>query len=173
MKKPNEERLSDIENGISRLIKMQDRMFNVLLILDKTTSLIDRAEQVASSFEIPLYTVTHTVNTSIVFMFGALTMIGLSVALSSLHITTQELAFKVVAIVIGIFALALGIYAILQYRSASSQIQGIKKKATQTEEVFDRFKKESAALDDALAQALAKWKELVPDDSVSEPKSED
>ena len=173
MEKTTEERLADIESGISRLTKMQGCMFNVLLILDKATSLSDRAERAVSSFEIPLSSVTDIANTSVVFMFGAFTMIGLSFALSSLYLTTQELAFRILAIVTGIVALALGIFAIFGHRTAKSQIKELKKKSTQTKEDYESFKKEAKALDAELAQALAEWKELFPDDLASEPKSKD
>ena len=168
MKRSTEERLADIESGITRLTKMQSCMFNALLTMHKASSLINRAERAVSFFGVPLESINQSINRSLVFMFGAMTLMGVAVSMSSLFSATQRLAFRVTTIGLGVVALVFLIYAFLQYRSADNQIQGAKKKLTQTYEGFESFGKEATAVDDALTQASAEWKELVPDDLVSE-----
>lgn len=173
MKKSTEERLADIESGITRLTKMQGCVFNVLLILHNMASLIEKSELALNSGEVSLESINQIMNRSIVFMFGAMSLMGVSVSMTSLYLITQELAFRVVTIVVSVFAVVLGIYAVSQYRRASSQIRVARKTFAQRGEDLASTKEEAKALDAKLAQALAEWKELVPDDLVTESKSED
>lgn len=172
MKRSTDERLADIESSITRLTKMQDCMFHVLLTLHKASSLINRAERAVNFFEASIESINQSINHSLVFMFGAWTLMGIAVSMSFSFSATQRVTFRVTTIGLGVVALVLGIYAVLQYRRASSQIQEAKKKLTQTYEVFESLGKEGTTVDDALAQALAEWKELASDDLVSEARND-
>ena len=173
MKKSIEERLTDIESNVTRLTKMQGCVFNVLLLLDRASSLVNKSERAVSFYKVPLESIYQNVNHSLVFMFGAMAFIGVAATMFSLYLTTQDLSYRVAGIVVGIWGLATAIYAVLMHRRASSQIRGVKEKLTQTDESFESFKKEAASLDQALARILAEWRELVPDDLAGESKSED
>jgi pilus assembly protein TadC len=172
MEKPIEERLAAIESGIIRLTKMQGCMFNVLFLLDKASSLANTSERAVSSHKVPLESVYQGVNYSLAFMFGSMALLGVSIAMFSLYLTTQDLLYRVMSLAVCIFGLGAAIYALLTYRRARSQIREMKYELAQTNERFASFKKEAASLDEALAQALAEWKKLVPDYSVNEFRNE-
>lgn len=173
MQKSIDKRLADIESDITRFTKTQGCVFNVLLILYKMSSLVSRSEQAVVLGEVSLESANQIMNRSIVFVFGAMTLMGVSASMAALYFATRNPNFGVLAIACGIFALAASIYAVLQGRRAGGQLRVTRKISAQSGEDLAIAKKKAEALDDKLAQALADWKELIPDDLVSESKSED
>lgn len=173
MQKSIEGRLTDIESGITRLTKMQGCVFGVLLILHKTSVLIERSERAMPSVKESLEPVHRGTDRPLVFMFGGVAALGVAISMASLYLATLNFGFKVLSVVFPILALVLLLYSFFDSRQTSSQLRGAHKIQAQTAEDFKSAEKEKAAIDDDLEQVLAEWKELVPDDLVSEPKSED
>lgn len=173
MEKPTEERLADIESGITRLTKMHRCVFNVLLIVRATALLTESMELDLTRAAVSVESISKPVNRSIIFMFGAMTLMGVSVSMLALYHTTLDPAFRVATTILGLSALGLGIYAVFQYRRADSQIRVTEKTFAKIQEDSVSARESAKVLDDAIDQALAEWEELTPDDSVSESKSED
>jgi hypothetical protein len=164
MQKSIEERLADIESSITRMTKMQGCMLRVLLILHKTSLLFGRSERSLTEVEQSLESTDRGMDRFLVLFFGAITMLGLATSMLSLYFATMDATARVLSIVFSILALVWFILGFLEYRRVRSQFRGAKKKLTQTEEVVESIEKEVAAANDNLAQIVAEWKELVPDD---------
>ena len=173
MKKTTEERLANIESDISRLTKMQGCMFKVLLILHKMSSVIKRSEGAFTLSKESIESAHRSKDRSYIFFFGVISATAFTTSVFSLYRATQDMFFRVFAIVFGILTLVLVLLTFSQYRRSSSQSREAEKISAQSGEYLASAGKEEEALDAELAQALAEWKELVPDDSVSEPKWED
>ena len=173
MKKSTEERLADIESGITRLNKMQGCVFEALLILHKTSALLGRSEQSLTEAKRSLESAHRRGGRFLVLMFGAIAVMSLATSTISLYFTTLNSNFIVMSIVCFILFFVLLFFGFLEYRRANRQFQVAEQKLTQAEEVVDIVREEVVASDEDLAQVGAEWKKLVPDDLVSEPKSED
>jgi len=173
MQKSIEERLADIESGITRLTKMQNYVLRVLLILHKTSALLGRSEQSITEAKRSLESAHRRGDRFLVLMFGAIAVMSLATSTISLYFTTLDSNFIVMSIVCFILFFVLLLFGFLEYRRENRQFQVAEQKLTQAEEVVDIVGKEVAASDEDLAQVVAEWKELVLDDLVSEPKSED
>jgi len=173
MKKPTEERLADIESGIAKLTKMQSCVFNMLLALHKISALISRTEWATSSLKESVESASQNMNYALTFMFGTIAMIGIIGSMIALYLTTKDFFFRVLSIA----SLALAVFflflAFRYNRRASSQRKTFETELLQAREQAQSAKEEAVALDGALAQVLAEWKEIAPDNLVSEPKSED
>ena len=173
MQKSTEERLAGIESSITRLTKMQGCVFNVLLVMHKISTLISRTEWYMSSLKESVESTSQNMGYAITFMFGTIAMMGITVSMSTLYSATKDFSFMVLCIACFALTVFFLFLAFRYNRRASSQRKTSERELLQAREQAQSDKGEAAALDDALAQALAEWKELVPDDLVSEPKSED
>ena len=173
MKKSTEERLADIEGGITRLTKMQGCVFNVLLTLDKISMLIRRAERSTSSLEESVEFTSQAMDDSFRFMFGTITTLGITISITALYLVTKD--FLLIVLIIICFALTGSFFflSVRYNRRAKSQRKTFfRREWPQAREQSRSDKEEAAALDDVLAQVLAEWKELSPDDLVSESKND-
>lgn len=173
MQKSIEERLADIESGITRLTKMQGCVLKVLLILDKKSSVIKRSEGAFTLSKESIESSHRSKDRLYIFFFGVISAMAFTTSVFSLYHATQDMFFRVFTIVFGVLTLVLVLLMLLQYRRSSSQSREAEKVSAQSGEYLASAGKEEEALDAELAQALAEWKELVPDDLVSEHKSED
>lgn len=171
MQKSIEERLADIESGITRLTKMQGCMLNALLLMEETSMLIRRTELSVTSAKESLKSINQGMDRFIVLFFGAITMLGIATSMLSLYLVTLDFTARVLSIVFPILALVCFFLGFLEYRRASSQIRVTRKTFAQRGEDSASTREEAKAIDDALAQILAEWKELVPDDLVSESRN--
>ena len=173
MQKSIEEHLAGIESSITRLVKTQGYVLRSLFILHKQSVLFTRSERSLTEFKESLESAHQRIDRSLVLMFGAITMMGVATSMLALYYATQRSFFIVASIVCFILVLVFVFFAFLEYRRSNSQFQVAEQKLTQAEEVVDIVGEEVAASDDDLAHVGAEWKELFPDDLVSEPKSED
>ena len=173
MKKPTEGRLADIESGITKLTKMQGRMFNVFLILHKMSSVTKRSEGAFTLSKESIESAHRSKDRLYIFFFGVISATAFTTSIFSLYFVTQNILYRVFAIVFGVLTLLLILLTFSQYRRSSSQSREAEKISAQSGEYLASAGKEEEALDAELAQALAEWKELFPDDLASEPKSED
>lgn len=173
MKKSNEERLTDIESGITRLTKMQDCVFNMLLVLDKMSKLISRAERSVYYLNESTEFTSQVVSSAFAYMFGAVTTMGISISLFALYFATKDLLFRALGIGSIALTLLLLFFVVRSNRHAGSQLKTTKSKLRQTMEQIQSAEEEVSELDDTLTQIVAEWKKLVPDDLVSKPKSEE
>ena len=173
MKKPTEERLSEIENNITKLTKMQGCVFRLLLVLRKTVHVFEARVATSTLMTLSLESYRQHGNRFLAFTFGAITAIGGGASLLALYYSNQDSDFIRISTVLFILCFVLFIFAVLEHRQMNSELREAKKETTQAKEVVDAAREEALALDEELAQVLAEWKELVPDDSVSEPKSEE
>lgn len=171
MQKPTEERLADIESGITRITKMQGCVFRALLILHRISSLFGTSEQSLTGVEESLGFAHRRMDRSLVLMFGAIAVVGIATSMSSLYFATLDRAFRVMSAVCFISVFGFFFLSFLEYRRANSQFQVAEQKLTRTKEVVDIVRQEVAASDEELRQVVAEWKELVPNDLVSESKN--
>jgi uncharacterized membrane protein len=148
MQKSIEERLGDLESGISKLTKMQGSVFKALSVLHKTLSTVSTKSTNQDSFFVLLP-----------LLFGIAALASFVCSLFSLYLVTHDIGFKVFGIVFGVFGILLVSIYYPTRRSVNRQLR--------------ETKKTMAALEDDFAQVVAEWKKLAPDDLVSEPKSED
>lgn len=175
MQKSNEERLADIESGITRLVRTQGYVLRSLFILHKQSVSFTRSERSLTQFKESLESAHQRMDRSLVLMFGAITMMGVAASMVALYYATQRSSYIVVSIVSFISVFVLIFFGVLESRRSDKQLQAAEQKLTQTENVVDRVGEEIAASNKELAEIVAEWKELtaVPDDLASEPKSED
>ena len=173
MKKSAEERLTDIEGGITRLTKMQGYLLRALIILHKTSAFFGRSERSLTEFRESLEFYHRHRDRFLALVFGAIAVLSLGTSTMALYFTTQNSNFIVMFIVCFILFFVLLFLGVSEYRHANSEFQIATQKLTQAGEVVDIVGKEVAASNEELAQVVAEWKELVPDDLVSEAKSED
>ena len=173
MQKSTEERLADIESNINRLTKMESCVFKALLILRKTVQLFETRESTSTSVIVSLESYRQHGNRFLALIFGAITVMAFGTSMLALYFATLNSNLIVMFIVCFVLFFVLFLFGFLEYRSANSQYREGKKELTQTKEIIDIVRKEEAVLDDALAQVVAEWKKLIPDDLVSEPKSEE
>jgi uncharacterized membrane-anchored protein len=164
MQKSTEERLADIESGITRLTKMQGCVLEVLLVMQKTSMLLRRTERALTSVEGSLEPAERDMDRFLVLFFGSMTMLAIAISLSVVNSATPNFSARVLSIVFSILALAFFIIGFFEYRRASGRVREAKKKLTQTDEVLESAEEEATALGDDLAQVSAEWKKLVPDD---------
>jgi predicted ABC-type exoprotein transport system permease subunit len=152
---------------------MQGRMFNVLLILHKMSSVLKRSEGAFTLSKESIESAHRSKDRLYIFFFGVISATAFTTSVFSLYRATQDMFFRVFAIVFGVLTLVLVLVTFLQYRSTNSQFREAEKISAQSGEYLASAIKEEEALDAELAQALAEWKELFPNDLASEPKSED
>ena len=107
MKKSTEERLADIESGITKLTKVQCCVFKTLLILHKRSWMRERLEGSVTSVQASVEHVGQIVDHSYVLMFGSMAVLGVSVSMQAIYYATQDLFFRAMSIGLGVFALAL------------------------------------------------------------------
>jgi len=170
MKKPTEEHLADIESGITKLIQAQGCILRSLFILHKQSILFTRSERSLTEFKESLESAHRRMDRSLVSMFGAVTVIGIGASMLALYYATRHSSFMITSIGCFISVFVLIFFGFLDYRRSNSQFQAAEQKLTQTENIVDGVGEEIAASTKELAQIVAEWKELFPDDSVSEPK---
>jgi Ca2+/Na+ antiporter len=175
MQKSIEERLTDIENGITRLTKMEGCVFGALLILHKTSALFITSEQSLTEAKVSLEFYHRHGDRFLALMFGAIAVLSLAYSAMALYFTTLNSLFMVMFILCFILFLVLLSFGGKEYHHANSQFRVAEQKLTQAKEVIDTVREEVVASDKELAQIVAEWKELtpVPDDVVSKPKLED
>jgi hypothetical protein len=168
VEKSTEERLADIESGITNLTKMQGCLFRALLILHRISSLLGRSERSLTELEESLGFAHRRMDRSLVLMFGAIAVVGIATSMYSLYFATLDRAFRVMSAVCFISVFGFFFFSFLEYRRANSQFHVAQQKLTQARGVVDLVGKEVAASDEELGQVVTEWKELVPDDLVSE-----
>ena len=168
MQKSTEERLANIESSITRLTKMQDCVFKALLILHKTFELFEKREEAFDSVVLSMKSAHRRMDRSLPFMVGSIGILGFIASMYFENSATMDFIIRVMLILIGIAALALFFYGLSQFHRARSEFQEIKMELTQKGEVVPGAREEKRTLDDELAQVEAEWKELVPDELISE-----
>ena len=173
MQKSTEERLADIESTISRLTKMQGCVFRLLLVLRKTVHVFEARVATSTLMTLSLESYRQHGNRFLAFTFGAITAFGGSASLLALYYAKQDSDFIGISAVLSVLFFVLLIFAVLEYRQMNSELRKAKKETAQAKEVIDAVREKGVTLDEELAQVLTEWKELVPDDLVNEPKSED
>ena len=171
MQKSTEERLTDIESGITRLVKTQGYVLRSLFILHKQSVLFTRSERSLTEFDESLGFAHRRMDRSLVLMFGAIAVVGIATSMSSLYFATLDRAFRVMSAVCFISVFGFFFLSFLEYRRANSQFQIATQKLTEAKEVVERVGEQVAASDEELGRVVAEWKELVPDDLVSESKN--
>ena len=175
MKKSTEERLANIQSDVIKLIKMQSHIFRVLSIVRKTVRLFEAREASATAALVSTESYHRLMNRSWVFIFGALTAISVAnsvFAISSIDFTALDFNTKFVLITFYILGVICFAFAGSDYYRARSQSGEVKQELSRIKEVIDVAREEEKTIKDELARVLAEWKELVPDDSVNESKSE-
>jgi len=170
MQKSIEERLGDIESGITRLTKMQGCVFRLLLVLRKTIRVFEARVATSTLMTLSLESYRQHGNRFLAFTFGAMTALGGSASLLALYYAKQDSDFIRISTALLVLSFVLLIFAVLEYRQMNSELREAKKETTQAKELIDAAREDGVALNEELAQVLAEWKELFPDDSVSEPK---
>jgi predicted signal transduction protein with EAL and GGDEF domain len=173
MEKSNEECLADIENSITRLTKMQGCAFRLLSVLRKTVHLFEARVAALTLITVSLEAYRQHGNRFLAFTFGAITVFGGSASLLALYFATEDPTFIRMSTVLFVLFFVLLILAVLEYRQMNSLLREAKKETILAKEITDAAKEEGVSLDEELAQVLAAWKKLVPDDLVSEHKPED
>ena len=168
MQKSIEERLADIESGITGLTKMQACALKVLSTLHQKSLLTKRSEQALTLGKESIESVRQNADRYLILMFGGITVMGVAISMASLYLATSNFAAKVLAIVYPILALVFLFSSFFDARKTRSQLREAEKMVTQTVEDLESAKEEMAAVDNDLAQAFAEWKELAHDDLVSE-----
>lgn len=173
MEKSMEERLAGIEDSITRLTKMQGCVFGVLLILHKTSTLFRKGEWSTRLLEGYVESSSRDVEYSLTFMFGAIATTGITLSMTAVYSTTGNFLSGVLSLVFFALTVFCLFLAFRYNRRASSERKTFWAQLPQAREQSQNVKEEAAALDDAMAQLLAEWKKLVPNDRVAEPKSGD
>jgi Flp pilus assembly protein TadB len=174
MKKSIEERLADIESNITRLTKMQNCVFNLLQAQHKISTFMSETEWSMSSLKQSVESVSQNEDYSLRFMFGALTAMGIALSMTVVYSTTEDFVAGILSLMSFALAVVLFFLSVRYDRRVRSQRKTFfQKEWPEAQEQTQRVKEEAAALDDALAQVVAEWKKLIPDDLASEPKSED
>jgi len=173
MKKSNEERLTDIGSSITRLAKMQGCVFKALLILHKTSGLFGKSEQFFTEANVSLESYHRHGDRSLTLMFGAIAVMGIATSMLAVYFTTLNSNFVVMSTVCFISFFILLFFGFLEHRHANSQFQIARRALTEAKEIVVIVRETVAASDKDMTHVVAEWKELVPDDLVSEPKLED
>lgn len=172
MEKPIEERLAGIESGITRLTEMQGCVFDMLLVLHKITSLISRMEWSTSSVQEFMRSAHQSMNYALTFMFGAVAMLSIAISMLTLYATTDDFVFRISGIVAGTLGAVLIFLSVRYVNRADKERKTFETEWRQAREQAQSMEQEAAALDESLAQVVNEWKELVPDDLVSEPRND-
>lgn len=172
MQKTIEERLADIDSSLTRLTKMQGCVFGVLLVLDNISTLGKRTEWSTRSLEESVESISRNVDYSLRFIFGTLATLGITISTSALYSTTKDFLLAVLSILSLALTGVLFFFAVRYDRRASSQRKTFHSELLQTREQSQSLKEQAVALNDTLAQIIATWRELVPHDLASEPRSD-
>lgn len=173
MKKSNEERLADIECSITRLTKMHDCVFKVLSIQHKVFKLFEKREEAFNSSVLTIESAQRRVDRSLIFAFGGLGAAGVVASISSASSGTKDFVDITLLAFFYILAAVSFFYGVSEYRGGRNKVQEMRMEFMRAGEFVQGARKEKMVLDNELAQVEAEWRELVPDDLVSEPKSED
>jgi len=173
MQKSIEERLADIENGVTRLTKMQACAYDTLRTQHKVSTFIMDHDWSLSSLERSVDSASQVTNYALTFMFGTIAALGISASMSASYSVTKDLLTGILGLAFWVLSVVFFFFSFRYHRLANRQHKTINTELLQKREKSQSVKEEAAALDYALDQVLAEWKELVPDDMVSEPKSED
>jgi hypothetical protein len=173
MQKSTEERLTAIETSITRLTKMQGCVFNMLVFLRKASVLGERFEQTVALVKASGETYRWREGHGMVLLFGGVAMASLAISIHVLFPTAQDSGLRVSTLVFFSLAAAFMLFSLREFYEALRQDRVTKKYLNQMEEDLACIRENGPAINDTLSRVLAEWKELVPDDSVSEPKSKD
>lgn len=173
MQKSIEERLSDIESDITRLTKMQGCVFNMLVFLRKASVLGEKLEQTIALVKASGETYRWREGHGMALLFGGVAMASLAISIHVLFPTAQDSGLRLSTLVFFSIAVAFILFSLWEFYEAWRQDRVTKKYLTQVEEDLACIRESAPALNDTLSRVLAEWKALVPDDLVSEPKSED
>jgi uncharacterized membrane protein len=149
---------------------MQGCVFGAVLNLPEMSKLFQRREAISTSAVISLESASRHRDRFLAFVFGAIAVLSLAFSAFALYFVTLVSSGIVMSIVCFILIFVLFFFAVLEHRQAKREFQASVK---ETEEDTEIIREEEAALNYDLAQIVALWNELVPDDSASEPKSED
>jgi uncharacterized membrane protein len=169
MQESNDKRLTDIESSITRLAKMQGCVFGAVLNLHETSKLFQRREAISTSAVISLESGSQHRDHFLAFVFGALGVLSLTLSAFALYFVTQVSSAAIMSLVSLVLVFVLFFFAALEHRQANREFRTA---AKETEEAIETIRKEEAALDHELDQMVTLWNKLVPDDLVSESRSE-
>ncbi len=173
MQKSIKERLTDIESDIIRLTKMQGCVFNMLVFLRKASVLIERLEQTFALVRASGETYRWRANIGMALLFGGVAMASLAISIDVLFPTAQDSSLRVLTLVLFFIAVALFPFSFWEIYEALRQDRATKKYLNQMDEDLALIREGAPAINDTLTRVLAEWKQLVPDDLVSEPNSKD
>lgn len=171
MQKSTEERLADIESGVTRLTKMQACVYEILRAQHKISTFIINQGGSLSSLEQSAESVHQIRNYSLTFMFGTIAALGISASMTATYPVTKDLLTGILGLSFWVLSLVFFVFSFRYHRLANRESKKINAVLSQKREKSQSVREEAASLDEALAQALAEWEELVPDDSISEFKN--
>jgi hypothetical protein len=160
MQKSTEERLADIESGITRLTKMQRCVFDMLLFLRKASVLGERAEQAFTSFEDSRGAFHRREDRGIVLLFGGVALVSLAISIYLLFSDTPDSGLRVAFLVFFFMALALMLFSVWELYRALRQHGAAQKTLIQTKEALERVREDEPAVNETLAQVLDEWNKL-------------
>lgn len=173
MQKSIEDRLTDIERSIDRVAKTQVVVLKVLLLMRKTSASFDRTDRSLNAVKESLEPIHRYRDRDLVLIFGVITVLGVGYALLSLYLTTRHVIYGALSIAYIVLVFVLIFRMFVESRRAGDQLREAEKMMTQASKDVKSLTEEEASLEDDLTQVAAELKELFPDNSVSEPKSED
>ena len=170
MQKSVEERIAALESGINRVVKMQTCVFKLVQAEHRISTFINQREWDATSLKDSVESTHQYMNYSLTFMFGGVATWGISFSMLYAYSTTHNLVASVMTILTFIVGCISYFLAVRYNRLANRQRETTMNEFRQAQSL--NVTEQAAALDNELTQVLAEWKELVPDDSASEPESE-
>lgn len=173
MQKSIEERLVDIDGGITRLNKMHRCVFDMLLLLWKARVFTQRPDQALASIERAQESSRRHEDRAIVFIFGGIAFLSLNISMDLQSSNIQHPVIEAVSLVVPFMALILLLYGLWELFRTWRQSRAARQELAQIGEIVERAKRDEKAINDTLARVLAEWKELAPDDSLDKLKSDD
>ena len=145
MEKSIEERLSNIEDGIAKLMKIQRSGFGLLSTSVRLLKLYERAQWTMTSAKQSLDPLHRHLDFMHIFLFGSMGYVGVGVSLLALAHTVNESFFKAMGIAFIVMAIGFNLYVIQKNRGARSKLRKTESKLTRTE---DEIKRIEGELDD-------------------------
>ncbi len=171
MQKSTEERLADIENGITRLIRIQRYVPRMLIILQRISGAFIESELSITELKMYLESYHRHGDRFLAFMFGAIAAMSLGTSTIALYFATMNSNFIGMFTVCFILFFVLLFFGFREYRREKSEHQEFEQTFAKHQRAIDRIEERLEELTDDLAQIVDEWNELVPDDLVSEPRN--
>lgn len=161
MKKSIEERLSNIEDGIAKLMEMQHGGFVLLSASVRLLDLYERTQWIMTNTRQSLDPLHRHIDFMRAVLFGSMGYVGVGISLFALAHAVNDSFFK--AIGITFFAIAIGcyFYAAWQNRGARRALCEVESKLTKIEPELERMEDELNDVEDGLEKAGDKWEGLI------------